>query len=97
MQKDKTEKVKRFISCYLSNVEVHSDYVLLEDASGRHSFILHKDNKTAFESFAKWFKDIYIACIPQQLTVVDYDFVQSDDGQACCVVNRLITKNTTEI
>ena len=89
----KANKVKRFMSCFLCGVEVHDSYIVLTDASERHSFVLKKDNKAAMESFAKWFKEIYLTCVPQQLTVVDYDFVQDDDGQAACIVNRLITKN----
>lgn len=86
-------KVKRFMSCFLCGVEVYDSNIVLTDASERHSFVLKKDNKAAMESFAKWFKEIYLTCVPQQLTVVDYDFVHDNDDQALCIVNKLIIKN----
>ena len=87
------DNVKRFRSCFICGVEVHSSKIVLED-SGHQCFAIDKSDSLAMESFAKWFKEFYLKGIPQVLTILEYSFVEKD-GEQMCLVNKLIPGATS--
>lgn len=84
--------VKRFRSCFICGVEVHSEYIVLED-SGRNLFIVDKQDKQAFESFVPWFKNVYLKGIPQVLTVIEYSIVPKNNDESYCKVNKIVANS----
>ena len=83
------DRVKRFRSCFICGVEIHDDTIVLED-SGRNQFIIDKKDKTAVESFAFWFKSVYLRGIPQVLSIIDYSIVQKNEAESYCLVNKIV-------
>lgn len=84
-----SDKVKRFRSCFICGVELHDTVIVLED-SGRNQFIIDKKDKAAVESFAFWFKSVYLRGIPQVLSIIDYSIEQKNDDESFCRVNKII-------
>lgn len=83
------EPLKRLRSCYICEVSIYSDYVVLED-SGRVEYYITKDNIDAMASFKLWFSTVFMKGIPQVLTIVDYAVMTSKDGDSIFSVNRII-------
>lgn len=90
--------VKRFKSCFISDVDVYSDHIIIFD-SRSNPYIIYKNDKNAMESFTQWFKNIYMKCIVQSLVVIDYRTEMKNHDEYVFVVNKLITQhnvNTTD-
>ena len=83
------DRVKRFRSCFICGVEIHDDFVVLED-SGRNQFIIDKKDKMAIESFVFWFKNVYLRGVPQVLSIIDYSIVQKNEAESYCLVNKIV-------
>lgn len=83
------DKVKKFRSCYICGVEIGQKDVLLED-SGKNTFIVHRDNAIAIESFKLWFEEVFMKGVPQVLTIIDYSTEANADGEAVCAVNKMV-------
>ncbi len=83
------DKAKRFMSCFICGVEVHEDYVMVTDSSERHEFYIDKEDKEAMKSFALWFKEVYLKCIPQTLAVISYSIVQKNEDESIRLVHKI--------
>lgn len=88
--------MKKFNSCFICNVEVGDGKVMLQDSYRNDFYIVKGDSpNTAFDEFRNWFKDIYLACIPHTLTVLQYHISENIDGESIAVIDRMIY-NTPE-
>ena len=83
------DTVKRFRSCFICGVEMHTNCIILED-SGRNQFFIDKNNKSALDSFVLWFKSVYLRGIPQILSIIDYSIVQKNENESICLVNKIV-------
>lgn len=87
------EKVKMFASCFMTDVSISHDEIVIEDSIRRQFFIdLKNASKELVDNFKTWFSDVYMACVPQVLTIVDYSIKPNADGESCRYVNRLVSK-----
>ena len=82
----------RFMSCFICEVIINDESIELID-SGHHSFFIDKSNDELMKSFKDWFKSVYKACIPQTLTVVQYEINSKDDEMFMLVKNLIYKKN----
>lgn len=82
-------KVKRFRSCFICLVEMHDNFIGLED-SGHNAFVIDRSNKEAVASFMFWFKNVYLKGIPQVLTIIDFDIVQKNEDEYINLVNKIV-------
>ena len=84
--------IKRLKSCFICDVEIYDDYIIIGDAKS-NQYVIRKSDKDAIESFATWFKHVYIKCIPQVLSVIDYKIEMKNDYEAINVVNKIISSS----
>ena len=78
------------MSCFICKVSIYANFIELTDSGHRSFFIDTSDNSVMLE-FKSWFKDVYKACIPQTLTVVQYD-IENNNGEPTMKVVKLIYK-----
>ena len=79
-----------FRSCFICEVTIDDKLIELTD-SGHQSFFIDKNDSAVMSEFKSWFKDVYKACIPQTLTVVQYD-IEDNDGEPMMKVVKLMYK-----
>ena len=84
------EKEIRFKSCFICEVIISDEAIELID-SGHMSMFISKSNAEVMQMFKDWFVNIYKACIPQTLTVVQHH-VESKDGEPTIIVDKLFYK-----
>ena len=89
---------KKFRSCFICGVDIEGNQVVLED-SGRNAYVF--DLSTATDElkaqYKDWFKNIYLKCIPQVLTVLEYHISTNADGESICVIDKMfINKDNTD-
>ena len=89
MQDNKNNIQKQFVSCFICKVDIGDKYIILSDTSNRFEFIIDRANEAAMDSFTQWFKNSYMKCISQTMTIVDYS-ITYDDGSPVCFVNKLM-------
>ena len=82
------ENTIRFKSCFICEVEINDKQIELIDAN-HMSFFIDKSNEETMVIFKDWFKNAYKSCIPQTLTIIQYDVVKQDD-ETFFVVKNLI-------
>lgn len=83
--------MKKFNSCFICNVEIGDGKIVLQDSYRNDFYIVKGDSpKSAFDEFKNWFREIYLACIPQTLTVLQYHISENADGESVAVIDRLI-------
>ena len=87
-------KAIHFRSCFICEVTIDDKLIELID-SGHQSFFIDKNDNAVMSEFKSWFKDVYKACIPQTLTVVQYDPIHDDEsgGMMSKVVKLIYKKN----
>ena len=83
-----SKNIVRFRSCFICEVNISDDEVELIDST-HTSFFISKSNDELISVFKDWFVSIYKACIPQTLTVIQYD-VENNDDEPMLVVKNLI-------
>ena len=87
-----SNKTKRFISCFISGVEIDDKKIVLEN-TGHMQYII--DRATAsietLDNFKTWFSDVYLKCIPATSTIIDYDIAEDSNGECIMLVNKLIS------
>ena len=83
-------KAIHFMSCFICEVIIDDKFIELVD-SGHQSFFIDKSDNAVMSEFKSWFKDVYKACIPQTLTVVQYD-IEDNDGEPMMKVVKLMYK-----
>lgn len=81
------EKEIRFRSCFICEVIIRNESIELVD-SVHMSLFIDKKNEELMQMFKDWFVNIYKACIPQTLTVVQHH-VESKDGEPTIIVDKL--------
>lgn len=82
---------KRFKSCFISDIEFYDDKIILKDCS-YNAFIVYTNNSDVMTKFKKWFNDIYMSCIPQLLTIFEYELVDKNDSEVMSVVKNIFFK-----
>ena len=80
------------MSCFICEVMIDDDMIELIN-SGHQSFFIDKNNDNVMKIFKEWFKDVYKACIPQTLTIIQYDVVNKEDERMLVVENLIYSKN----
>ena len=80
------EKI-RFKSCFICDVAIDDKQIELVDST-HHSFYIDKNDAELMAMFKDWFVNVYKACIPQTLTIVQYDVVDND-GEPETIVKKL--------
>lgn len=85
------ENIIRFRSCFICEVNISDNEVELIDST-HTSFFINKSNDELMATFKDWFVSIYKACIPQTLTVIQYDTVKNDDEPMLVVKNLIYNK-----
>ena len=83
-------KAIHFKSCFICEVTIDDNFIELID-SGHQSFFIDKNDDAAMLEFKSWFKDVYKSCVPQTLTVVQYD-IEDNDGEPMMKVIKLMYK-----
>ena len=81
--------VKRLKSCFICDVEIYDDHIVLGDAKS-NQYLIRNSNKEAVSSFTAWFKEVYLKCVPQSLAIVDYDIEEHGD-EVSYIVNHIIS------
>ena len=91
-------KAIHFRSCFICEVTIDDNFIELID-SGHQSFFIDKNDDTVMLEFKSWFKDVYKSCVPQTLTVVQYDPVHDDEsgGMMSKVVKLIYKKNESAV
>ena len=89
-------KAIRFRSCFICEVTIDEKLIELTD-SGHQSFFIDKNDSAVMSEFKSWFKDVYKACIPQTLTVVQYDIEDNDGEPMMKVVKLMYKKNANSV
>ena len=84
------EKEIRFRSCFICEVIISDETIELID-SVHLSMFISKSNVEVMQMFKDWFVNIYKACIPQTLTVVQHH-IESKDGDPTIIVDKLFYK-----
>ena len=72
-------KAIHFKSCFICEVNIDDNFVEIVD-SGHLSFFIDKNDNDVMAEFKAWFKDVYKACVPQTLTVIQYEPVHDDES-----------------
>lgn len=89
-------KAIHFKSCFICEVTIDDKFIELVD-SGHQSFFIDKSDSSVMSEFKSWFKDVYKACIPQTLTVVQYDIEDNDGEPMMKVVKLMYKKNENSV
>lgn len=90
---------KRFKSCFISEVIFHDNGIILQDC-GHNTFNILNTDTSVVSQFKKWFNTIYMACIPQILTVIEYDIIDKNDVEVMQIVKNMYFKvpnNSSEL
>ena len=80
----------RFKSCFICEVIISESSIELVD-SGHLSMFIDKGNDDLMRIFKDWFVNIYKACIPQMLTVVQYH-IDNGNNEPTIIVDKLFYK-----
>lgn len=83
---------RKFKSCYVSDVEITNQHIILKDCSN-NMFVISTDNEDLIKQFKIWFKQIYLACIPQVLTIFEYDIIEKNEYEVIQNVKNIIFNN----
>ena len=81
-----------FRSSFICEVKVDDKLIELVD-SVHQSFFIDKTNSSLMAEFKQWFKDVYSACVPQTLTVLQYDIEDDETGPLLKVVKLIYKKS----
>ena len=81
----------RFKSCFICEVIISDASIELVDA-GHSSFYIDKSDEALMREFKDWFVNAYKACIPQTLTVVQYEIADNGGEPVMQVVKLLYNK-----
>jgi hypothetical protein len=87
-----SEVSKKFKSCYVSDVEITNQQIILKDCSN-NMFIIFTDDEELVKQFKLWFKHIYLECIPQVLTVFEYEIVEKNEFEVIQKVKNIRFNN----
>jgi hypothetical protein len=87
-----SEVSKKFKSCYVSDVEITNQQIILKDCSN-NIFIIFTDDEKLVKRFKHWFKHIYLECIPQVLTVFEYEIIEKNEFEVIQKVKNIIYNN----
>lgn len=87
-----SEVSKKFKSCYVSDVEITNQQIILKDCSN-NMFIIFTDDEELVKQFKLWLKHIYLECIPQVLTVFEYEIVEKNEFEVIQKVKNIIFNN----
>ena len=79
---------KRFRTCYIVDVALGDEAVVLED-SAHNEFYFPRDDKDAAESFKTWFCDFFLKGIPQCLTIIEYSIIDTPDGLSKMRISKI--------
>lgn len=82
---------KRFKSCFISDVEFHDDKIILKDCS-YNAFVVYINDTNVMIKFKQWFNNVYMSCIPQLLTIFEYELIDKNDSEVMAVVKNIIFK-----
>lgn len=82
------ENVIHFKSCFICEVNIGANEIELVDFV-RESFFIDKNNEELMKVFKSWFVNVYKACIPQTLTVVQYEIASRNDEPMMRVQNLI--------
>lgn len=82
------ENIIHFRSCFICEVNISDTEVELIDST-HSSFFIDKSNDELMAVFKKWFIDVYKACVPQTLTVIQYAILNRND-EPIMIVKSLI-------
>ena len=83
---------KKFKSCYISDVEITKQYIILKDCSN-NTFVIFTDKEDVLKKFKIWFNQIYLECIPQVLTIFEYEIVEKNEFEVIQKVKNIIFNN----
>ena len=83
---------KRFNSCYISDVEITDDSIILKDC-GNKVFVVSKSDVELVKQFKEWFETVYMSCIPQVLTIFEYEILEKNEYEVIQNVKKIIFKN----
>lgn len=84
----------RFKSCFICEVIISDASIELVDA-GHSSFYIDKSDEALMKEFKDWFVNVYKACIPQTLTVVQYEIADNSGEPVMQVVKLLYKKSAS--
>lgn len=83
---NKTDKF--FKTCFVTDVVIGEELITLSDPS-HNSFVIYKSDLEVLNQFKKWFRDVYSACIPQVLTMLEYAYADKNEYETLCVVKSM--------
>ena len=86
------EPIRRLKSCFICDVEIYDDHILLGDAKSNY-YVIYNSDKEAVSSFMLWFKNVYMKCIPQSLVIIDYAIEENND-EVRYIAKKIISQHT---
>ena len=81
--------LKRFKAAFVSNVDFYDNRIELIDCNNS-TFVVDLRNENVVNQFKSWFETIYKNCIPQTLTLFEYELVNKNEYDIVYMVKNII-------
>ena len=79
---------KMFKTCFITDVVISDSIIRLSDPS-HNEFVILKNNSEVISQFKDWYQNVFSACIPQQLTLIEYSIEEKNEYEVQRVVKAI--------
>ena len=79
---------KMFKTCFITDVIISDNVIRLSDPS-HNEFLIFKSDVEIVSQFKDWYQNIFSACIPQQLTFIEYVIEEKNEYESQRIVKAI--------
>lgn len=86
------ETFKAYHSCFLVDVKIQRDFIILED-TGRNTYYVDRADQIASDSFKVWFKTVFMFGVAQTISIFEYETKPIEEGLSGMFIKKFLNLN----